>query len=352
MRDSTVNFSVLHRTCKLVVLLCFFHISVTFIFYVRSLDFRFAFAKHDQTASKDTATDAFETNHFSVDNVTTITKELGKCPDTSPLLVGPLRIEFSNPVSLDVVRKENPNLKNGGRFKPKDCMALQKVAIIIPFRNRDEHLKFWLYYLHPILQRQQLDYGVYVINQDGDEVFNRAKLLNVGYSEALMEYDYGCFVFSDVDLIPMDDRNTYRCFSQPRHLSVSMDKFGFRLPYNQYFGGVSSMSKEQFLKINGFPNNYWGWGGEDDDIFNRLNSKGMTISRPSGAVGKCRMIRHNRDGGNEDNPQRFDRIAHTKETMNKDGIKTLSYKVVKVEKDQLYTKITVDVGKKITRQTN
>ncbi|XP_038849693.1 beta-1,4-galactosyltransferase 1-like [Salvelinus namaycush] len=356
MRDSTVNFSVLHRTCKLVVILCFLHISVTLIFYVRSLDIPFSFAqnqqahtakKHDQTTSKDTKPDVVETNRFSVDNVTsTFTKELVKCLDTSPLLVGPLRIEFSNPVSLDVVRKENPNLQNGGRFKPKDCVALQKVAIIIPFRNRDEHLKFWLYYLHPILQRQQLDYGIYVINQDGDEIFNRAKLLNVGYTEALKEYDYGCFVFSDVDLIPMDDRNTYKCFSQPRHLSVSMDKFGFRLPYNQYFGGVSSMSKEQFLKINGFPNNYWGWGGEDDDIFNRLSSRGMTISRPSGAVGKCRMIRHNRDGGNEDNPQRFDRIAHTRETMNKDGIKTLSYKVVKVEKDQLYTKITVDVGKK------
>ncbi|MEQ2199076.1 hypothetical protein XENOCAPTIV_024192, partial [Xenoophorus captivus] len=63
---------------------------------------------------------------------------------------------------------------------------------------------------------------------DGDQIFNRAKLLNVGYMEALKEYDYNCFVFSDVDLIPMDDRNTYRCFSQPRHLSVSMDKFGFR----------------------------------------------------------------------------------------------------------------------------
>lgn len=66
------------------------------------------------------------------------------------------------------------------------------------------------------------------VPQDGDETFNRAKLLNVGYMEALKEDHYECFIFSDVDLIPMDDRNIYKCFSQPRHLSVSMDKFGFR----------------------------------------------------------------------------------------------------------------------------
>jgi len=64
--------------------------------------------------------------------------------------------------------------------------------------------------------------------QAGEETFNRAKLLNIGYAEALKEYDYDCFVFSDVDLIPMDDRNFYKCYNQPRHLSVSMDKFGFR----------------------------------------------------------------------------------------------------------------------------
>ncbi|KAF7236490.1 Beta-1,4-galactosyltransferase 1 [Varanus komodoensis] len=183
--------------------------------------------------------------------------------------VGALHVEFSQPVNLKTVEANNPEVRDGGRYTPKDCKALQKVAIIIPFRKRDEHLKYWLYYLHPILQRQQLDYGVYVINQDGEATFNRAKLLNVGFTEALKEYDYDCFVFSDVDLIPMDDRNTYKCYSQPRHLSVSMDKFGFRLPYNQYFGGVSALSKEQFQKINGFPNNYWGWGGEDDDIYNR-----------------------------------------------------------------------------------
>ncbi|KAJ6653483.1 hypothetical protein lerEdw1_009155 [Lerista edwardsae] len=308
-----------------------------------------------------------------------------------PTPVGPLHIEFSQTVNLKNVEAENPEIREGGRYTPQDCRALQKVAIIIPFRNRDEHLKYWLYYLHPILQRQQLDYGVYVINQifegkvgqdfelgpeegwdpgvltsrlplpqglmltpqkvrlckekqDGEETFNRAKLLNIGFTEALKEYDYDCFVFSDVDLIPMDDRNTYKCYSQPRHLSVSMDKFGFRLPYNQYFGGVSALNKEQFQKINGFPNNYWGWGGEDDDIYNRLLFKGMRISRPDATIGKCRMIRHSRDHKNEPNPQRFNKIAHTRETMNSDGLNSLSYKVVKTDKFPLYTKITVDIG--------
>lgn len=74
-------------------------------------------------------------------------------------------MDFNVPVSLEEVKKENPAVEAGGRFRPRLCEALQKVAIIIPFRKREEHLKFWLYYLHPILQRQQLDYGVYVINQ-------------------------------------------------------------------------------------------------------------------------------------------------------------------------------------------
>ncbi|XP_028272387.1 beta-1,4-galactosyltransferase 1 [Parambassis ranga] len=351
--DSPVNFSLLHRTCKLVVLLCLLHISVTVVFYVRSLDIRFAFVQNQQSHNDVSQTNQGrsqaptprpEPNGTQSQEPTEEEKELEACPETSPLLVGPLRVEFKSPVTLEQIKKENPHVRPGGRFRPKDCKALQKVAIIIPFRKRDEHLKYWLYYLHPILQRQQLDYGVYVINQDGDATFNRAKLLNVGYMEALKEYDYDCFVFSDVDLVPMDDRNTYKCFSQPRHLSVSMDKFGFRLPYNQYFGGVSSLSKEQFVKINGFPNNYWGWGGEDDDIYRRLVAKGMSISRPSGDVGKCRMIRHSRDEQNEPNPQRFTQIAHTRETMFKDGLNSLTYEVLHVDKLDLFTKITVVVG--------
>uniref|UniRef100_A0A4W4GGJ8 Beta-1,4-galactosyltransferase n=1 Tax=Electrophorus electricus TaxID=8005 RepID=A0A4W4GGJ8_ELEEL len=261
-----------------------------------------------------------------------------------PPTVGPLRVEVSDLMYLEQIRQELL-LVDRGHYKPPQCLSVQKVAVIIPYRHREQHLKYWLYYLHPILQRQQLEYGVYVIEQDGEDTFNRAKLLNVGYAEALNDYNYDCFVFSDVDIIPMDDRNTYRCHDQPRHLAVALDKFGFRLPYNQIFGGISAMSKDQYLKINGFPNNYWGWGGEDDDISNRLSIRGMSISRPNVLIGKCKMIHHERDKLNPPNPQRFEKIAHTRETMDTDGINSLTYNVVKVEKDQLFTKITVDIGK-------
>ncbi|XP_070784294.1 beta-1,4-galactosyltransferase 2-like [Enoplosus armatus] len=289
-------------------------------------------------------TDAPKASQEMIPTLVPKNKTLGPCPDTPPRLVGPLRVEFNSKRTLDEVRKEiSSPLQQGGRYRPPDCISKQKVAIIIPFRNRHEHLNHWLYYLHPILMRQQLDYGVYVINQDGEGVFNRAKLMNAGYVEALKEYDYECFVFSDIDLVPIDDRNLYRCFNNPRHLAVAMDKFNFRLPYNTYFGGVSSLSKEQYLKINGFPNTYWGWGGEDDDIYRRIFFRGMSISRPDSVLGKYKMIKHERDLHNEPNPKNPGKLTKTQWNMDKDGINSLNYKVKEIVKDVLYTFINVDI---------
>lgn len=191
--------------------------------------------------------------------------------------------------------------------------------------------------------RQQLDYGVYIINQDGEGVFNRAKLMNAGYVEALKENDYDCFVFSDIDLVPINDRNIYKCFDNPRHLAVAMDKFNFGLPYPTYFGGVSSLSKDHFSKINGFPNKYWGWGGEDDDIYQRITFRGMKISRPDLETGKYKMIKHDRDLHNEPNPDNPFKLHKTKFNMNTDGINSLKYTVKEIVKDVLYTFITVDI---------
>lgn len=72
---------------------------------------------------------------------------------------------FPTGLSLDDIVRKNPYVSKGGRYHPPDCDALHKTAVIIPHRNREQHLKFLLYYLHPFLQRQQLNYGIYIIHQ-------------------------------------------------------------------------------------------------------------------------------------------------------------------------------------------
>lgn len=80
--------------------------------------------------------------------------------------VGPINISLSAP-SYEEMEPEFSNIEVGGTFKPKDCVARHRVAILIPYRNRTEHLKILLYNLHQMLPRQQIDYGIFVIEQVG-----------------------------------------------------------------------------------------------------------------------------------------------------------------------------------------
>ncbi|XP_069328763.1 beta-1,4-galactosyltransferase 4 isoform X2 [Eulemur rufifrons] len=173
--------------------------------------------------------------------------ELDNCPPMSPYLRGQSKLIFKPDLTLEEVRAENPKVYRG-RYHPEACRALQRVAILIPHRNREKHLMYLLEHLHPFLQRQQLEYGIYIIHQAGSKKFNRAKLLNVGYLEALKEENWDCFIFHDVDLVPENDFNLYKCEDQPRHLVVGRNSTGYRLRYSGYFGGVTALSREQFFK--------------------------------------------------------------------------------------------------------
>uniref|UniRef100_A0A4W5L775 Beta-1,4-galactosyltransferase n=1 Tax=Hucho hucho TaxID=62062 RepID=A0A4W5L775_9TELE len=271
--------------------------------------------------------------------------QLKDCKVPSPLLVGPVSVRLSSPLSLEEIRERNPLVLPGGRYSPPDCEPRHHTAIVVPYRNRQTHLRALLYHLHPFLQRQQIHYSIYIVQQWGNSTFNRAKLLNVGVREALRDEDWGCIFLHDVDLLPENDHNTYTCHNQfPTHLSVAMDKFRYRLPYPQYFGGVSAVTPEQYMKMNGFPNSYWGWGGEDDDIAARVRLSGMKIVRPPVAIGHYKMIKHKGDRGNEQNPRRFDLLKRTRLNWHSDGLNSLTYELLSKELQPLYTNLMVDIG--------
>ncbi|KAL4658620.1 beta-1,4-galactosyltransferase 4 [Arapaima gigas] len=271
-----------------------------------------------------------------------LSSSLQQCSLKSPFLVGKLQLSFPSSLTLREVEKENTRVKEG-HFEPVECRPRQSVAILIPHRNREKHLLYLLYHLHPFLQRQQLHYAVYVIHQAGNAMFNRAKLLNVGYLEALKDHNWDCFIFHDVDLVPENDYNLYMCDQQPKHLVVGRNVTGYKLRYKGYFGGVTAMTKKQFFKVNGFSNNYWGWGGEDDDLRIRVELQHMKIMRPSVDVARYTMIFHKRDSGNEVNKDRMRLLQQTRRVWKKDGINTCSYKMLSVDRSSLYINVTVDV---------
>jgi len=53
-------------------------------------------------------------------------------------------------------------------------------------------------------------------------------------------------------------------------MSSSINVWRYNLLYHGAFGGVISILADQFQKVNGFSNLYFGWGAEDDDFLLRL----------------------------------------------------------------------------------
>ena len=63
-------------------------------------------------------------------------------------------------------------------------------------------------------------------------------------------------------------------------------EYGYHLMYASMFGGVTAFTPEQFKKINGFSNQFWDWGGEDDDSWNRVHGKKYKVERPDQNIGR------------------------------------------------------------------
>ncbi|KAL3272319.1 hypothetical protein HHI36_024268 [Cryptolaemus montrouzieri] len=262
------------------------------------------------------------------------------CPDDPPNLVGAVPVIKSPVPTIEQLELRFSWLKPGGNYAPDTCNVLKKMALIIPFRCRGAHLLLFLQHMHPFLQRQLLDYTIFIIEQDGDGPFNRALLMNVGYVEALKRRNYDCFIFHDVDLLPENDKNLYTCPIQPRHMSVAVDSLKYKLPYRDIFGGVSAISTEHFRLLNGFSNSFWGWGGEDDDMSNRIRHHKLLISRYPPTIARYTMLTHKKD---KPSPNRYDILKLGQQKFDKDGLNSLEYRVLKRREHLLYTWILVKV---------
>lgn len=80
---------------------------------------------------------------------------------------GPVSIARQIPEIGEVEKQLSPKLEPGGRGFPLECEARYRVAIVVPYRARPQHLLTLLYNIHPVLLRQQIDYTIFIVEQEG-----------------------------------------------------------------------------------------------------------------------------------------------------------------------------------------
>jgi hypothetical protein len=145
----------------------------------------------------------------------------------------------------------------------------KKLAIIVPYRDRSTHLNTFISYMESYLK--DYTYEIIVIEQADNQPFNRGKLLNIGAKYAIDKgFDYMCF--HDVDMLPINADYSYS--KEPTSLVSELENKEGNI-FFKYFGGITLFNVEDFVVVNGYSNNYWGWGYEDDDLFYRVTHSGL-----------------------------------------------------------------------------
>jgi len=163
-------------------------------------------------------------------------------------------------------------------MRPSDLLL-----VIVPVRDRSSQLESFLDRVWHPLRREHPNSHLIVAEQSQDgRRFNRGALLNAAvhrYRECGGKRP-ARVLFHDVDLQPCSRmRRLY--YAMPLScLAIAYGRRWGRYRGPHYFGGVVGMSPTVFWRIDGFPNAFWGWGGEDDALYRRVRAARVRVDAP------------------------------------------------------------------------
>ena len=91
--------------------------------------------------------------------------------------------------------------------------------------------------------------------QAHNDTFNKGRIMNIGFQEAMKYRPWDCVIFHDVDMLPENDNNLYVCSGQPRHLSPALDEMRYTwvVPYTSHTVN-SAIEDAPFICFRGFYN--------------------------------------------------------------------------------------------------
>lgn len=242
---------------------------------------------------------------------------------------------FSNGDSSKVC-KDNYTFGDAENFSPEDCE--HEALVIIPVRDhkdcttRSNMAKVLVKVLSGYFRRTKQCFHILLAEQTHGAPFNRGAMFDAGFMYGVKRWPSVDYVLlHDVDEIPIGNTVPYEFPEKPTCLLRRRSKADFQLMYKGYCGGVVSMQRKDFEKINGFCISMWGWGAEDDDLANRIKSEFGDLHYADIDDGTFWSLHHNAEHVSEPHYKNNVEILRRKHIHSKnDGIGGLNFKVENV----------------------
>ena len=259
--------------------------------------------------------------------------------------------------------------------KPNSKLTSSKIAIISIFRaigvDKNERIRQKNHFTHimpELFKINGIDVQFFIVEQSDDkQKFNIGKLKNIGFDIASKK-NFDHYIFTDIDVYP--DTTLLEFFvtkpqnDGPMSLGMSGTRYSHISKNSKeivpFLGACLKFSGEQFKEINGFPNNFWGWGREDHVIANRILAKNMKLYYPeSGSLidleekdNSFMTAELKKNHLNKENL--LESTAYEKETLMKDenGLSSLQYKILNQNYNKNINHILVDLEFSIDKKNH
>ena len=144
---------------------------------------------------------------------------------------------------------------------------MKELLIVVPYRNRETHLATFLEKTPRYFNQQSFEYDILICELDQQGDWNAGLCCNSVIDFINNERQYKYIFVQHVDVFPVEGKwefpNTNEVFNR----------------IGDY--GSCMMTLQDFLGVNGYSNSFWGWGGEDNDIYIKIKKNGIVLTEKS-----------------------------------------------------------------------
>jgi hypothetical protein len=149
---------------------------------------------------------------------------------------------------------------------------MTKTVIIVPYREREHQLDFFLKHSYPLISKYVTDLEVIIVEQTKGKPFNCGAVLNIGYKYYNNPDNY--YISHVVDHNPRDERTAIQYNEE-----VDDNRILGIATCEKALGLIVKYKGSLLEKVNGYPNDYWGWGHEDANFENRCRFYKVDIEK-------------------------------------------------------------------------